>query len=121
MREKMIVAYIAHPISGDVSGNLNKIVEIGRRINLYEPNTIPFAPYFFDCHSLDDSIPSERDRGIKNDVALLNKGFVDEIRLYGNKISSGMKHEVILGRKLGIRIIPMTDETKKELQNIKLL
>lgn len=107
----MKVVYIAHPIGGDLV-NLYKIRSIGRKINLEEPNVVPFAPYFFDCHSLDDNVPEERQRGIKNNVALLKKGFVDEVRLYGKRISEGMRQEIDLAFKLGIDVIPMTKQTK---------
>ena len=107
----MKVAYIAHPISGDIKGNLEKIRLIGRQINLEEPEVIPFAHYFFDCCSLDDDIPEERERGIKNDIALMKKGFVDEVRLYGNKISNGMLEEIKLAQFLKIEVRPMTPET----------
>lgn len=105
----MKIVYIAHPISGNVKENLKKIVEIGRKINLNEPDTIPFAHYYFDCHCLNDDIPAERDRGIKNDIELLKRGFIDEMRLYGNRISEGMKHEIELAHKLGIPVIDKTN------------
>ena len=110
----MKVAYIAHPISGDIEGNLRRIEQIGRQINLEEPEVVPFAHYFFDCYALDDDIPEERERGIKNDVALMRKGFIDEVRLYGNRISVGMSHEVDLAIELGIEVKPMTEATKRE-------
>ena len=111
----MKVAYIAHPIGGDVEKNLDMIKTIGRKINMEEPDCIPFAPYLLDIYCMDDSIPNERERGIRNDVALFKKGFIDEVRLYGNKISIGMSHEINLAISLGIKIIPMTKETKIDL------
>ena len=110
----MKVAYIAHPISGDIEGNLRRIEQIGRQINLEEPEVVPFAHYFFDCYALDDDIPEERERGIKNDIALMRKGFIDEVRLYGNRISVGMSHEVDLAIELGVEVKPMTEATKRE-------
>lgn len=117
--ENMKVAYIAHPISGDIHGNLNKIKDIGRKINLEEPEVVPFAHYFFDCYALDDNVPEERDRGIKNDIALMRKGFIDEVRLYGDRISNGMLHEIKLAVEVGIPVVPMTDATKREFQIIE--
>jgi hypothetical protein len=114
----MKVVYIAHPISGDITANLAKIAKIGRQINLEEPNVIPFAHYFFDCYSLNDDISEERERGIKNDVALLKMGFIDEIRLYGDRISNGMKHEINIAHDLGIDIKPMTPETDYQYHQI---
>ena len=110
----MKVAYIAHPISGNIKGNLKRIESIGRQINLEEPEIVPFAHYFFDCHALDDNDPEERARGIKNDIALMKKGFIDEVRLYGNKISKGMAYEINLAIELGIEIKPMTEDTEIE-------
>lgn len=90
----MKIAYIAHPVSGDVKGNIEKIISICRKINLEEPETVPFVPYLSDLYALNDDISTERDRGIKNGIHLLNSGFIDELRLYGNRISNGMQHEI---------------------------
>ncbi|KAF0199015.1 MAG: hypothetical protein FD170_3943 [Bacteroidetes bacterium] len=113
----MKVVYIAHPIAGDVAGNLIRIQEIGRNINLSEINVVPFANYYFDCFCLDDNDPIERYRGIKNDTALLKKGFIDEMRLYGDRISNGMANEIELALKLGIKVRPMTKETADEFDS----
>jgi hypothetical protein len=43
----MIVAYICHPISGDIHGNLKKIVAIARKINLEEPGGGPVCALFY--------------------------------------------------------------------------
>lgn len=114
----MKIAYIAHPIGGDTQGNLEKLKEIGKRINITEPDVVPFAPYFFDCHALDDNNSAHRERGIKNDTELLKRGFISEMRLYGNRISSGMKAEIKLAHELGIPIVPMTPETSIKYQEI---
>lgn len=111
---KMRVVYIAHPISGDVKENLNRVASIGRKINLEEPEVVPFAHYFFDCHILDDDVLKERERGIKNGIALMRKGFIDEVRLYGDSISGGMRCEIDLAIELGIEVKPMTEATKRE-------
>ena len=114
----MKVVYIAHPISGDIKGNLEKIVQIAREINLNEPDTVPVANYFLDCYALNDDIPEERERGIKNDIALFRKKYIDEVRLYGDRISNGMKEEVKLARELGIKVVAMTEGTKSQLEEI---
>lgn len=114
----MKVAYIAHPVGGDVKNNLAKIVAIGYKINQTEPEVIPFAPYYFDCNVLNDDIPVERNRGIKNNVGLMKKGFIDEIRLYGPTISKGMKEEIKLALELKIPVIPCTYETFEEYKKL---
>jgi len=108
----MKIIYIAHPISGDVVGNLKKILAIIREININEPEILPFAHYWVDCHALDDTIISERERGIKNDIALLRAGFINELWLYGDRISNGMQHEIELATELDIAIVPKSDEIK---------
>lgn len=114
----MKIAYLAHPIGGDVDGNIKKLLQIIKEINLNEPDVVPFAPYIPDCLALDDNIPEERMRGIKNDVELFKKTQIDEVRLYGNKISMGMLEEVKLAKKLGINVRPMTDETFEGLKEL---
>ena len=116
MRKKIV--YIAHPIGGAVQENLESIRKIVREINLTMPDVTPFAPYWLDCHALDDNIPAERERGIENDVELLSRGFVDEIWLFGNRISAGMRAEILLCNKLGIACIAKTPETYKELNDM---
>ena len=111
----MKIVYIAHPISGDVSGNLKKIIAIIREININESEVLPFAHYWVDCHALDDTIESERNRGIKNDIALFKAGFIDEVWLYGDRISNGMRHEIELAGELGIKVLAMTTQTQSEL------
>lgn len=100
----MKIAYIAHPVSGDVEGNIEKILKIVRTINLEDPDTVPFVPYLSDLLALDDNKPEERERGIKNDIHILKSGMVNQIRLYGDKISDGMRAELNLAKELGIEI-----------------
>lgn len=58
----MKIAYMAHPVGGDIL----KTLKIVRNINLNEPDTVPFVPYLRDLQSLNDNIPQERKRGFKN-------------------------------------------------------
>jgi hypothetical protein len=111
----MRIAYIAHPISGDVAGNLEAIKKIVREINLSEPDVVPFVPYFSDCVSMDDTVLEERERGIRNDVAILNSGVVDDVRLYGHKFSEGMRHEVELAERLGIPVVVMSEAVRQQM------
>lgn len=110
----MKIAYIAHPIGGDVEANLEKIQDIARQINLEEPETVPFAPYYLDCICMDDSNPAERRRGMKNNTLLMLRGFIDELRLYGERISPGMADEIRLAHNLGINIRAMNPDTEAE-------
>lgn len=108
----MKIVYISHPISGDVRANLSRLRQIIRHINKKYPDVLPFAHYFVDLHALDDSIPEERAKGIKNDEALLRAGFINEMWLYGDRISAGMQHEINIANELGIPIIAKSTGTQ---------
>jgi hypothetical protein len=107
----MKIVYIAHPIGGNVENNIEKIKSIIRFINLTEPDIVPFAHYIVDCLCLDDNNRIERERGIKNDIALFKAGFINELWLYGDKISTGMGAEIALAIKLGIPVISKSKGT----------
>ena len=104
----MKIVYIAHPISGNIKNNLKKVKEIVRGINMQMPDILPFAHYVVDCLALDDDIPEERERGIKNDIALLKAGFINELWLYGSYVTKGMRHEINLANELGIPVKSMS-------------
>lgn len=99
------IVYIAHPVGGDVDGNIKKILAIVRTINLTEPHVVPLVPYLADIMAMDDNNPIERERGIKNDIAVINSGMVTELRLYGNRLSAGMAEEKKAAERLGIPVI----------------
>lgn len=111
----MKIAFIAHPIGGDVVKNLERICAIVRKINLEEPNTVPFVPYYADCVAMDDSVPEEREVGMVNTKEIFFRpDFIDELRLYGDKgITRGMAAEVKLAWHMGITITCMTPETSE--------
>jgi hypothetical protein len=110
----MKIAYIAHPIGGDVTANLVRINAIVRKINREEPNVVPFVPYYADIMAMDDNVPAERERGIKNDHEHFRRKTFDVLRLYGDRISMGMNGEIIMAKKFGIPVVPMTEETSNE-------
>ena len=109
----MKIVYIAHPISGDIEGNLAKIRKIVREINMTMPDVVPLVPYYADIVSMDDNIPEERERGIKNDTAVLKSGIIMELWLFGDKISKGMQAEIVIAEKEGIPVYAQSERTKK--------
>jgi len=100
----MKVAYIAHPIGGNVHYNIRQVVKIVGEINRTETDVLPFAPYIVDCLALNDSNPEERKRGFKNNYFYFESGFIQELRLYGTHISPGMLEEIEWATKFGIEI-----------------
>lgn len=108
MKKKIV--YIAHPIGGDVQLNIQKVLGIVKRLNLSNNDIVPFAPYIVDCLALNDNEPEERARGFENNVALFKNGAIDEVWLYGDRISPGMKFEIDLAEDLGIPVVPKNDK-----------
>jgi len=110
----MKIVYIAHPIGGDVTANLEKIIAIVRKINLEQPEIVPLVPYFADCIALDDDNPAQRAKGLSNGQAVLESGMIKEVWLYGPRVSAGMWDEIQVASQLGIPIIPKSEGTVKE-------
>ncbi len=108
----MKIAYIVHPIAGDVHGNVEKILKIVKQINLTRSDVVPFAPYIAYVLALDDNDPVERSRGIENNIAILKSGIVKELWVYGPRISEGMKAEIKLAFDLNIPIVVMEPNLK---------
>jgi len=110
MRKKVV--FIAHPISGDVPGNSGKVLEICRRV--HDRDTIPFVPYLVALQYLDDEVAEDRELGIEANLEFFHRGYIDEVWLFGDRISTGMEREVRLALELGIPVVPQTERTKRE-------
>ena len=98
------MVYICHPIRGDKTVNIEKIVKIVRSINLFLPDIVPLTNYIADCLALDDDVKEERDKGLLNDEAILQSGIVDELWVFGDEISDGMRIEIDVAQRMGIPV-----------------
>jgi len=115
---RLKTVYPAHPISGDVEGNLNRVRKIARDLH-FMPGVMPVVPYLSDCAGvLDDSIPEERAMGIGSAEEYFKRGMIDEVWLYGPKISNGMKGEILLAWDYGLPVLPKTQETDLALDRL---
>lgn len=110
----MKIVYIAHPLSGDLK-NVDKVLHICRFISMSEPEVVPFAHWVVEALALNDQVAEERAIGIKHDEAIIDRLKFDECRLYGDRISAGMANEVQRFKALGVPVVPMTDETRRDL------
>jgi hypothetical protein len=109
----MKVIYICHPVSNDVQGNLEKIKNIARDINLTEINICPIAPYTLELSCLSPTDKYERNRGVRNGIELIERKIFDELWLYGEFISPGMRYEILKCNDLGIPVVPKSPEIKR--------
>ena len=109
--------FIAHPIKGDIEGNMKKALQICEDVHSKE--IIPIAPYLVSLRYLDDTVIEDRELGIEANVECFNRKYLDELWLFGDRISSGMREEVLLAKKLGIPVIAKTEGTNRDLENLK--
>jgi hypothetical protein len=110
MDKKLV--YIAHPISGDVKGNIDKVLNICREIHLNSGSKIiPYAPYIAALLYLKDEVKEERELGFEANKKLFEKGGFDELWLCGDRVSSGMKEEIEWCLKLDIPVVSYSPQT----------
>jgi len=83
--------YIAHPISGDVEGNIEKVLQICRRVHL--GGDIPIVPYVSALLYLDDK-PEQIKLGMEASKVYFDSKFIEEVLLCGPEISSEMRIKV---------------------------
>ena len=113
----MKTVYIAHPIAGDVGANVKRVLAICEKIHRSN-EAIPVVPYLVCVQYLDDSAVADRQLGIDASLECFHRGYIDEVWLFGDRISNGMKQEIALARKLAIPVFGKTAETEKDLELI---
>lgn len=90
--------YICAPLGGDVSDNLMK----AKRYTQYalKCGAAPVTPHFYAL-CLDDHDPKEREIGRKAGMSLL--WFCDELWIFGDEVTEGMKTEIDFCRSLNLK------------------
>lgn len=86
------VVYLAHPVSGDVLGNMKRARRWLRWLMENEPDTafcVPWLPLLDVC---DDASDAERARCLRDDINIA--GRCDGIVLCGGRVSNGMSLEL---------------------------
>lgn len=109
--------FIGHPIAGDIKANAEKVLNICKEV--HTKDIIPVAPYLVSLQYLNDEVIEDRELGMEANHECFRRGYVDELWLFGDRISTGMKGEVELAKELNIPIIPKTENTKKDLEKLK--
>lgn len=104
----MKTVYIAHPISGNVKKNKKSIYKIMEQL-IRDGDVIPFAPYLPTLKILDDENPVERAIGIELNKSYFVRHAFDELWVYGDHVSSGVKAEIDLALELGIAVRPISN------------
>ena len=90
--------YICAPLGGNVAGNLEK----AKRYTEYalRCGVAPVTPHFYAL-CLDDHDSAEREIGRKAAMSLL--WFCDELWIFGDEVTDGMKTEIDFCRNLNLK------------------
>jgi hypothetical protein len=82
--------FVCSPLRGDIEGNIKKAREYCRQIAL--EGNLPIAPHVYFTQFLNEHSEQERTIGINLGIELLKS--CDELRVFGETITSGMKQEI---------------------------
>lgn len=99
------IVYLAHPVSGDVAGNL---AAAKRWIRVLYDNfeVAVLANWILDCEVLDDANPEHRARGLEHDLAIIPR--CDVLIAVGPRVSTGMALEWACAEEHGLPRIDAT-------------
>jgi len=91
--------YIAAPLGGDVSDNIERAKKYAKFA--FECGMAPVIPHFYAL-ILDDSVPEQRALGMKAGLSLI--WFADEVWCFSGRVTPGMKAEIKLARQLNVKV-----------------
>jgi len=104
----MKLIYLAHPVAGDVPGNIARAKDWYRWCNSLDLDIAVIAPWIHGIELLleDDADPVVRSRALERCVCAVRK--CDELWLVGPRISTGMQLESDAARNAGVRVRDFT-------------
>lgn len=104
------LVYICSPYAGDIEKN----TELAKRYckKAINKGYAPIAPHLFYPQFLEDNKIGEREIGIRCGLTLLKKS--QEMWVFGNKYSSGMKREIDFAKRNGRIKIRYFDKEGRE-------
>ncbi len=94
------LVYICSPYRGATESNLRRARSYCRFA--IGKNAVPFAPHIHYTQFLDDTVRKERNIGISCGVTVLRR--CDQLWVFGDRITAGMKAEINMATELGIPI-----------------
>ena len=101
------LVYMAHPVAGDVPGNIASAKRWLRTLQDSYPNKDFIAPWIIDVEIYDDSNPLYREAGLLRCERVIR--MCDSLVLTSDKISSGMRREWQLALVLELNIYRARD------------
>ena len=106
--------YICAPLGGDVEGNLERVKRYTRYALMC--GTAPVVPHFYAL-CLDDDNQKEREIGLAAGLGML--WFCDELWVFGQTVTEGMKQEIQFCKHLNIKTRYVSEkEIRKKIGGI---
>ena len=107
--------YICAPLGGDVESNLERVKRYTRYALMC--GTAPVVPHFYAL-CLNDDNQKEREIGLAAGLGML--WFCDELWVFGQNITEGMKQELQFCKHLNIKTRYVSEkEIRKKIGGIK--
>jgi hypothetical protein len=100
------LVYICSPFAGDETGNTERTRQFCKFA--VRQGAIPFAPHLLYPQFMSDSDPEQRKLALLFGVVWLSR--MDEVWVFGDRISEGMKRELAKARSKGIPIKFYTED-----------
>ena len=97
--------YVCSPLRGNITENLEKVRQYGKFV--LECGMAPVIPHFY-AEILDDTVDEERTIGMTAGTSLLFRA--DELWVFGDKITEGMKKEITFAEHLKLDIRNISDK-----------
>lgn len=105
-RSRRPLVYICSPFAGDEAGNTERARQFCKFA--VRQGAIPFAPHLLYPQFMLDSDPEQRKLALLFGVVWLCK--MDEVWVFGERISDGMKQEIAKARSKGIPLKFYTED-----------
>jgi hypothetical protein len=106
--------FVAHEISGDIAGNIKKVIAICRVLHL--KGIIPIFPSFIWRQYFTGITPEEKVLIGKVNEEYFGREMIDEVWIYGPRLSDGIKEEIRLAVKNGVTVIAKSVQLKEKLK-----
>lgn len=101
----MKLVYVGSPYRGNIEHNTARARRYCRFV--CTEGAVPIAPHLHNTQFLDESLPEEREVGLKLGLQLLKH--CDELWLFGDRLTEGMEVELYEAHRLKMNIKYFSD------------
>ena len=118
--ELMKTVLISHPISGDIDANVRSVLDICELAHR-EHEVMPVAPYLVALRYIDGKVHEDRELAIEANYECFRRKYIDELWIYGDHISVGVKGQIELAKQYDIKIIAKSNAVEAALKEWHLI